>query len=213
MKQTLKIGIRPSSLAQAQAEEIKKIFPGLGFEVISIYTTGDKDKITPLDKVEDADFFTREIDNALLAGEIDIAVHSSKDLADILPTGLAVIFETESLSPYDALVSRDNLKLKDLARDTRVGVSSQRRKELLKNLRGDLLLTDIRGNIEERLALIDKRKIDALVVAYAALIRLGLEEKAAEIFSLDVFPVHPKQGRLALVVRADDNDTISLLRR
>lgn len=213
MKQTLKMGIRPSSLAQAQAEEIKKIFPGLKFEIICISTTGDKDKITPLDEVEDADFFTREIDKALLAGEIDVAVHSSKDLADILPKGLAVIFETESLSPYDALVARGNLKLKDLARNTRVGVSSQRRKEQLKSLRSDLTLISIRGNIEERLALINKRKIDALIVAHAALIRLGLEEKAAEVFPLDIFPAHPKQGKLALVAKNSNKRIISLLKK
>jgi len=213
MKQTLKMGIRPSSLAQAQAQEIKKIFSGLKFEVISIRTAGDKDKITPLDEVGDADFFTREIDKALLEGKIDIAVHSSKDLARKLPDGLMVVLETESLSPYEALVTRNNLKLKDLTRGARVGVSSQRRKEQLKSLRSDLTLINIRGNIEERLALIDKRKIDALVVAHAALIRLGLEEKAAEVFSPDVFPAHPKQGKLALVARSSDKSIINLLKK
>ncbi len=102
--------------------------------------------------------------------------------------------------------------MKDLAKDTRVGVSSQRRKELLKSLRGDLLLIDIRGNIEERLALIDKRKIDALVIAHAALIRLGLGGRAAEIFSLDIFPAHPKQGKLVLVARGNDKHIISLFK-
>ena len=233
MEKILRIGTRPSSLALKQAEEIKKIFSGLPaarlasfrgrsgrrgpagggeFKVIPILTMGDKDKITPLDKVEIPDFFTREIDNALLSGEIDLAVHSSKDLAERLTDGLAVIFETESLSPYDALVSRENLKLKELLQGSRIGVSSQRRKEQIRRLRTDLTMVDIRGNIKERVCLIDEGKVDAVVVAHAALIRLGLEARLAEVFSLDFFPTHPKQGKLAVVSRENDKDIISLFK-
>ena len=149
MRQTLKLGTRLSNLALKQAEEIKRIFSGLEFEVVPILTIGDKDKVTPLDKVKTQDFFTREIDNALLEGKIDIAVHSSKDLADTLPEGLAIVFETESLSPYDALVSGGNLKLKDLARGARIGVSSQRRKEQLRKLKTSSILKKMYSAIKQ----------------------------------------------------------------
>lgn len=224
MERILRIGTRPSALALKQAEEIKKIFSGLPaakrrglagggeFKIVPILTMGDKDKITPLDKVKIPDFFTREIDSALLSGEIDLAVHSSKDLADTLTDGLAVIFETKSLSPYDALVSRGNFKLNELSRGSRIGISSQRRKEQIKKLRADLTIVDIRGNIKERLHLIDEGKVDAVVLAHAALIRLGLEAMSAEVFSLELFPTHPKQGKLAVVSRKNDKDIIRLFK-
>jgi hydroxymethylbilane synthase len=211
MRKILRLGTRASPLALKQAQEIKKIFPALSFEIIPILTLGDKDKTTPLDKVEADDFFTREIDAALLKGQIDIAVHSSKDLAATLTQGLALVVETESISPYDALISRNNLKLKALAQGSRIGLSSQRRKERLARLRPDLIMVDIRGNIGERLGLIDKGKIDALIVAQAALIRLGLEDKIAEIFPLNVFNTHPKQGSLSLVARSEECEKVKFI--
>lgn len=166
-----------------------------------IATTGDKDRGTPLSEVEGSDFFTREIDEALLSGDVDVAVHSAKDLPEVLPDGLEVLAETRALSPYDALVSRGNLKLSQLPAGSRVGTSSSRRKQELFLLRPDLALVDIRGNIGERIGLVDTGEIDALVVAHAALIRLGLEHRAAEVFPLDIFQTHPHQGRLAIVGR------------
>jgi len=182
---------------------LKKIFPWVSFSVVTIPTTGDKDKITPLASVEGADFFTREIDEALLRGEIDIALHSSKDLPDKLNGGLRVVLETKSISPFDALVSRGRLKLSRLPFSTRVGASSRRRKEQIRAIRQDLVIVDVRGNIGERLALIDAGKIDALVVAHAALIRLGLEHMISEVFNGGNFTTHPKQGSLTLVTRED----------
>ena len=207
MLQTLKIGIRPSQLALKQAQEVigllKGINPSFTFSVHKIYTAGDKDKVTPLSEVEGSDFFTREIDTALLDAEIDIAVHSSKDLPDILPEGLVVAWESRSLSPYECLVSRNNLKLSQLPGGWRIGLSSQRRKNKIQGLRSDLEIVDIRGNIEVRLAFLDTKKIDALIIAHAAMLRLGLEERIAQILPLDVFPAHAKQGRLSLVVREE----------
>ncbi len=199
----LRVGTRPSALAIKQTDELKKIFPGVNFEVVIISTLGDKDKITPLSNVEGSDFFTREIDHALLKGEIDVALHSSKDLPDKLSVGLRVVLETESISPFDALVSKGKLKLSELLYASRVGTSSQRRKDQIRRLRQDLVLVDVRGNIGERLGLIDAGKIDALVVAHAALIRLGLEHRISEVFSGDDCTAHPKQGSLALVTRED----------
>ena len=199
----LRVGTRPSPLAIKQADELKKLFPWVNFEVVIISTLGDKNKITPLPSVEGSDFFTREIDQALLEREIDIALHSSKDLPDKLNDGLRVVLETKSISPFDVLASKGKLKLKDLPYASRVGTSSRRRKDQIRALRQDLMIVDVRGNIGERLALIDAGKIDALVVAHAAIIRLGLEHMISEVFNGDNFTAHPKQGSLTLVSRED----------
>jgi len=198
------VGSRPSRLARKQAEELQRLFPGMGFEFKYIATLGDRDKAIPLSRVEDADFFTREIDQALLKREIDLAVHSSKDLPDVLPKGLGVVLETPSISRFDCLLTKNKLKLRDLPAGSRIGTSSQRRKEQVHILRADLESVEIRGNIEERIALLDNGIIDALIVAHAALIRLGLEERITEIFPLSVFKTHPKQGSLSLVAREED---------
>lgn len=198
---TLRVGTRKSPLALKQVEEVRKIFSGICLEVVAMDTPGDRDKITPISEVEGSDFFTRELDLALLSGKIDLAVHSSKDLPDQLTPGLKVLLQTESISIYDALVSRNNLKLADLAPGSGIGSSSLRRKEQIKVLRPDLQIIDIRGTIEERLAILDSGKITALIVAHAALIRLGLEERIAEIFSNEDFKVHPKQGSLSVVIK------------
>ncbi len=201
MAKIFKLGTRASRLALKQAEEVQQYLPLAEFEVIRIYTQGDKDKLTSISEVEGSDFFTREIDQALLREEIDVAVHSSKDVQEILPKGLKVILETKSISPYDALVSRDNLTLQELPAASRIGASSLRRKEQLKLARPDLYIVDIRGTIEERMGFLEVNKIDALLVAHAALLRLGLENKAAQILSPDVFFPHPKQGSLTLVAK------------
>lgn len=199
----LRVGTRPSPLAIKQVDELKRLFPRINFEVVIILTLGDKDKITPLTGIEGSDFFTREIDQALLKGEIDLALHSSKDLPDKLTEGLKIVLETKSISSFDVLVSKEKLKLSELPYGNRVGTSSQRRKDQIRRLRQDLVLVDVRGDIGERLGLIAAGKIDALVVAHAAIIRLGLVHMISEVFSGDNFTVHPKQGRLALVTRED----------
>jgi len=199
MRTILKVGTRQSPLALEQVKEVQGLFPLVQLALVPIETAGDKDKTTPLSKVNRQDFFTHEIDRALLNGDIDLAIHSSKDLPEVLPKGLLVIFETESLSPYEAFVSKGGLKFKDLAAGSRIGVSSQRRKDQINILRSDLDIIDVRGNIQERLNLIEENKIDALIVAHAALLRLRLEDKITEIFPLDIFMPHPKQGKLSIV--------------
>ncbi|MEW6009397.1 MAG: hydroxymethylbilane synthase [Candidatus Omnitrophota bacterium] len=201
----IRIGTRASPLALKQAAEaidlLKQRYPQAHFSIVTIDTSGDKNKLTPISEVEGSDFFTREIDEALLAGEIDFAVHSSKDLPRVIPKGLAIVMETLSISNFDCLVSRDNIKFMDLPRFSRVGSSSQRRKNEIRRLRKDLKIIDIRGNIQERLALVDEAKIDALIIAHAALIRLGLEHRITEVFPLDVFRTHPKQGCISILAR------------
>lgn len=202
----IRIGARPSPLALKQVEEaigiLKEAYPDAVYSIHRIKTTGDKDKTTPLSDVEGSDFFTKELDEALLNGDIDIAVHSAKDLPDKLKDGLRIVVETSPISPYDALVSKDNIKFADLPRASRIGASSLRRKNEIKALRKDLAIVNIRGNIGERIKLLNSGEIDALIVAEAALIRLGLEDRITEILPLELFKTHPKQGSLSLVARS-----------
>lgn len=206
----IRIGTRTSPLALRQVDEVmgllKERYPQAHFSFVCIDTLGDKDKLIPISEVEGSDFFTREIDEALLSGKIDLAVHSSKDLPEVIPKGLVILMETPSISNFDCLVSRDNIKFMDLPRQAKIGTSSQRRKEQIVNLRRDLKIIDIRGNIQERLDLLSTGKIDALIVAHAALIRLGLEDKITEIFALNVFKAHPKQGCLSVLERRRSNE-------
>ncbi len=211
--QTVRVGTRGSPLALRQAEEViallKKAHPECRLEVIRIETTGDKDKITPLEKLEGSDFFTREIEEALSGERIDLAVHSAKDLPDVLPDGLEIAVVFKSIEPCDALVSKNNLKLEELPSGAKIGTSSRRRKTQLKSFRKDFQIFDIRGDIEERLKRLDgkgsgKNKLDAIVIAAAGLIRLGLEDKITERLSFDILKPHPLQGCLAIEIRAGD---------
>jgi hydroxymethylbilane synthase len=194
-----KLGTRKSRLAVKQVEEFTKYFPSEKFEIVYFETAGDIDKTTPISGVEGSDFFTDTIDRALLDGEIDLAVHSAKDLPDKLPNGIKVAFVTESIDPNDVLVSKNNLKLNELPKGAKVGTSSQRRKEQLINIRNDLQVLDIRGNIDERLEKLDKGEYDAIILAGAGLKRLGLENRVTEVLT---FSPHPMQGRLAVTTRS-----------
>ena len=151
-----------------------------------------------------------------MAGRIDFAVHSAKDMPDIIPAGLVIAAVTEPADPFDALVSKNNLKLVELPRGARIGTSSSKRKGQLKSYRSDFELVNIRGNIEERLRLLDinaPRNLDAIVVAACALVRLGLEERIAQRIPFEILTPHPLQGSLAIEARIDDKETIDLVKK
>jgi hydroxymethylbilane synthase len=221
-----RVGARKSPLALRQVEEIlghlKEIAGAdIDAEIVGIDTRGDRDAFTPISDIEGTDFFTREIELKLLGGEIDFAVHSAKDLPDNIPDGLCVPAITGSLDPYDALVSKHNLKLSELRFGARIGTSSARRKNQLKSYRGDFQIVDIRGNIDERLKLLDfneirntndeRRNIDAVIVAACALVRLGLEHRIAERIPFEILMPHLLQGSLAVETRKDDIELIRIL--
>lgn len=210
-----RIGTRRSPLALKQVEEVvnalRKFYPEFKYEVVGIDTYGDKDKITPISEIEGADFFTREIEQALLKGKIDFAVHSAKDLADRIPQGLCIAAVTKSLEPYDALVSKGNLRIEQLRKGAKIGASSLRRKTQLKKYRDDFQITDIRGNIKERLEKLDNDGLDAIAVAACALIRLGLEDRIAQKIPFSILKPHLLQGSLAIEVRKKDKELINLL--
>lgn len=213
MSKILKIGTRPSPLALKQVEEIGALFPDVGFEIVKIKTRGDRDKLTPISLSGAGDFFTFDLEQALLDKRIDAAIHSAKDLEKNIPDGLIVAAVTKCISPYECLVSNSNLKLAELPAGSRVGTSSKIRKEALARHRKDLLIKDIRGTIEERLRQLDKGDFEAIIVAHAALIRLGITERIAEIIPVEIIQPHPLQGRLAVEVRKDNRDLFRLFRR
>ncbi len=218
MKKTIRIGTRKSRLAVWQAQRVAYLLrensPGLDVEVVGIATLGDRDKSTSLVGLGQVGVFTKEIEDALLDGRCDIAVHSFKDLATGLPDGLTIGAILEREDPRDVLISRDGRNLGRLLPGARIGTSSLRRRALLMHLRPDLEIVDLRGNVPTRLraagAQIDEgneptgEPIDGTVMALAGLKRLELDEYATEILPLDRFPPAPAQGAVVVEIRSDD---------
>lgn len=200
---------RNSRLSLVQAEEVRSFLPEIDFIINAIASFGDKNKQIPLEHCNISDFFTRELDEALLKNEADIAVHSAKDLPYPIPSGLEVIALTKGKDSSDSLVSRDNLRLSRLPANPRIGTSSVLRAESIKQIRPDARIVSIRGTIEERIALIDKGIVDAVVIATCALQRLNLDSEISEILP---FETHPLQGHLAVVARTGDHNLKELFK-
>jgi len=211
----VRIGTRASRLAREQVAEVsgflRILLPQTALEIVTMETPGDVDKSTPLPQVTEEDFFTRDLDRALLRGEIDLAVHSAKDLPKRIPEGLCVAALTPSIAPWEALVLRKGADSGTLPPGARVGVSSLRRTRRLLELHPDAIVADVRGNVPERIAQLDAGRYDALILAAAGLIRLGLHSRISHLFSTEQFPPEPGQGALALVVRANDARVRELL--
>lgn len=198
---------RDSKLSLAQVKEVFILLPNsIEYEIKLIKSYGDKHKEIPLTANIPEDFFTREIDNALLNKEADIAIHSAKDLPFPLPEGLTLLALTEGKTSSDALVSKNKRTLLELHPGSKIGVSSHLRINNILSVRKDLNIVTIRGNIEERLAYIENGKLDAIIVALCALERLGLQDRVAEILS---FKTHPLQGKLAVVGREKEPEFAS----
>ena len=203
MSDTLKIISRSSKLAVIQTEEITSSFANISYELKTFSSFGDKRKDISLLENPPEDIFTQELDEKILSGEADLAIHSAKDLPFPLANGLSIVALTKAFDETDALISKENLLLAALPAGARVGTSSPVRRQELLAYRPDLIVVSIRGTIEERIALVDEGHIDALIVAGCALKRLGLFHRAAEILP---FKTHPLQGSLAVVARNDRHD-------
>ncbi len=206
----LVLGGRGSELSRVQLAEVEgflhMLSPATRVRTVTVDTPGDRDKQTPLPDVAQDDFFTRDLDDALLAGRIDVAVHSAKDLPERLPDGLAVATLTPSFAPWDVLVSRRGKPLDALPTGSVVGTSSGRRRDALMKLRPDLVARKIRGNVPDRLDQLDAGRYDALILAAAGLIRLDRTDRIAQVFSPREVPIAPGQGALAIVVRKADTE-------
>lgn len=201
MSRTLRVIGRGSLLSVLQVREVFGLLPRLAWELETIATYGDKHKEISLMQTIPADFFTKELDEALLEGRADVAIHSAKDLPYPLPAGLEVYALTAAKDTSDSLVSKGNIPLEQLPEGVRIGTSSKVRKAELLKWRDDLEIVSIRGTIEERLALVDEGQIDALIVATCALIRLGMADRITQRLP---FRTHPLQGHLVIIGRTGE---------
>ncbi len=208
---TLRVGTRASALALWQTERVRDRLrdAGRGTERVEIRTTGDMVQEVPLSSIGSRALFTRQIDDAMLAGRIDLAVHSLKDLPTVLPRGIALAAVAEREDARDALVGRDGVMWADLPAGATLATSSLRRRAQLLYLRPDLRVADIRGNVDTRLAKLDARpEWTAILLATAGLVRLGLGHRISERLPPEVMLPAPGQGALAVTARADDEDAI-----
>jgi len=211
----LRIGTRGSALALWQTDRIRERLTDAGYptERIEIRTTGDIVQDVPLARIGSAALFTRQIDEAMLDGRIDIAVHSLKDLPTSLPQGLVIAAIGEREDPSDALVGRDRIRWSEVPRGATIATSSLRRKAQLLSARPDLRAQDIRGNVDTRLAKLEgNREWSAILLATAGLLRLGLGQRIGERLPPEVMLPAPGQGALAVTARADDAGAIAAAR-
>lgn len=208
IRSTLIVGTRGSQLALWQAEwvqrQLKAIAPGISVILKRIQTSGDKIQDVPLAKIGGKGLFVKEIEEALLRREIDLAVHSMKDVPSVLPEGLEIVCVPEREDPRDALIAREGQSLGKLPVGGRVGTSSLRRQAQVLHVRPDLEIAVLRGNVDTRLRKVRENHFDAIILAASGLKRLGWEQEVTEYLSLDVSLPAIGQGSLGLEGRKDD---------
>jgi len=215
-KKQLRIGTRSSQLALWQANwvksELEKRYPDLEVTLVKIKTTGDKILDVPLAMVGGKGLFTKEIEEAMLAGEIEVAVHSMKDVPTFFPEGLGLRCITKREDPRDIVILRPGVnRWEDLPIGGRIGTSSLRRKAMLLHTRPDLKMLDIRGNVETRIRKLTDDNLDAVVLAAAGMHRLGFTAQISEYLPVDVSLPAIGQGALGLESRLDDAETNALI--
>ncbi|WP_246676618.1 hydroxymethylbilane synthase, partial [Mesorhizobium sp. B1-1-5] len=213
----LKIGTRGSPLALAQAQETQARLmaahglPQEAFEIVVISTSGDRIQDRPLSEAGGKGLFTKEIEEALLARAIDIAVHSSKDMPTQLPDGLELSAFLPREDARDAFVGRAAKTIADLPRGAKVGSSSLRRQALIRRMRPDLDVVMFRGNVQTRLRKLDEGVAAGTILAHAGLKRLGLGHVVTDLIPLDIFPPAPGQGAIGIETRIGDGDVEQML--
>ena len=213
----LRIGTRGSPLALVQARTVReRLAAALGrpadtIELKIIRTTGDTIIDRPLAEEGGKGLFTKEIEEALIRGDIDLAVHSAKDMPTFLPKGLILAACLEREDPRDVFISTKAKTIAALPRGAKVGTASLRRQAIMKRARPDLEVAPLRGNVETRLRKLDDGEADAIILALAGLRRLGLEGRATRIMSADEFLPAAGQGAIAVETREDDAETRALL--
>ena len=216
MRKTLRIGTRASQLALWQANwvksELEKRYPGLEVSLVKIKTHGDKILDVPLAMVGGKGLFVKELQEAMLRGETDIAVHSMKDVPTYFPDGLGLRCITEREDVRDIVILRPGVSSwQDLPQGARIGTSALRRKSQLLHLRPDLQMVDIRGNVETRIRKLTEDNLDAVILAAAGMKRLGFEKQISEYLPVDVSIPAIGQGALGLESRIDDDEVNSMI--
>jgi hydroxymethylbilane synthase len=214
-----RIGTRGSPMALYQAELVRDRLRGAhpalaaegALELVPIRTTGDRVQTRLLADIGGKGLFTKEIEEALLDGRIDLAVHSLKDMETVLPSGLALGCVLPRDDPRDALVARGGARLDDLPQGTRIGTASLRRRAQLLRRRPDLAIVPMRGNVNTRLGKLDMGEVDALVLALCGLDRLGKADVVSEILSAETMLPAVGQGALAVECRGADDEVHALL--
>lgn len=211
MLKSLKIGTRGSQLALWQANwvksELERHHPGMEVSLVIIKTMGDKILDVPLAQVGGKGLFVKELEEAMLRGDIDLAVHSMKDVPTEFPDGLGIHCITEREDPRDALVSR-GISFRDLPRGARVGTSALRRQAQLLAVRPDLEMVVIRGNVETRLRKLESENLDAVILAAAGLKRLGFTDRVAEYLPVELSLPAIGQGALGIECRLEDKEVM-----
>jgi hydroxymethylbilane synthase len=207
---SLRLGTRGSKLALAQAELVRATLAArdIACTVVPVKTTGDRILDRPLAEVGGKGLFTKELEEALLAGHIDLAVHSMKDVPVILPPGLQIVAVLPREDPRDVFISTSAASLSELSRGARVGSSSVRRQAQVLHARPDLKVLPIRGNVDTRLEKLARGEFDAILLAMAGLKRLGLEAATTAVLPVADWLPALSQGAIGIEVRQDDSRTL-----
>jgi hydroxymethylbilane synthase len=215
-RMTIRIGSRASKLALAQAQwvmdRITARYTDIGVDLITITTKGDRIINRPLSTIGGKGLFVKEIEESLSRGEIDVAVHSLKDVPAELPDTLCIGVFPEREDPHDVMLSKDNIPLKDLPMGSCIGTSSLRRAAQILHYRSDVKIVPLRGNLDTRIRKLESVDIQAIVVAAAGLKRIGLADKITQPLSFDYMVPAVGQGALGLEFRLDDEETIHRLK-
>jgi hydroxymethylbilane synthase len=216
MKREWTVGTRGSQLALFQTRRVvatlQEHHPDLVFTIHEIKTSGDKDQSSFLSTLRNTQFFTKELDDAMLAGEIDLAVHSLKDVILELPEGIALAATTEREEHRDALVSWHGAKLMELPLNAVIGTGSVRRRAFLHRARPDVTFVEIRGNLDTRLRKLSEGQYDAIVLAACGLIRMGWAGRITELLDSNIILSAAGQGSIAVTARSGEPDAGILLR-
>ncbi len=214
MRNEFIIGSRGSDLALWQANfvrsSLERQFPQLTFSIKIIKTTGDEQLEVALSKIGDKGLFTRQIENQLLVGEIDLAVHSLKDLQTTQPDGLVIGAVCERELPNDVFVSKNSTTIGDLEQGAKVATGSLRRKSQLLSHRPDLNVSEIRGNVPTRIKKFNESDLDGMILAFAGLNRLGYDSAVSQVIPFDIMLPAVGQGAVAVEIRTDDNEVAAL---
>lgn len=215
MKDKIIIGTRGSRLALWQAhfvgEQLQNAYPSQNFEIKIIETVGDAILDTALSKIGDKGLFTKQIEEQLLAGTIDLAIHSLKDLPTTLPENLKIGAVTTRETPNDALITKKYKSLDDLPPNAKVATGSLRRRSQLLNYRRDLQIFEIRGNVPTRIKKFEESDLDAMILAFAGVHRLELDAHVAQIVPTDIMLPAVAQGVIGIEIRENDTEIETLL--